>query len=125
VAKRKKPIDDSQAPSFEEALAELEEVVADLEGGELPLAEALERYETGVRRLKQCHQQLAQAERKIELLSGVDAQGNPITKPFDAQSTLEAAEGGDSAASRARRRSTGGSSTRSSGNEVDGGSRLF
>lgn len=118
MAKKKKPIVDSEAPSFEEALTELEEVVADLEGGELPLAEALERYETGVRRLKQCHQQLAQAERKIELLSGVDAQGNPTTKPFDAQSTLEAAEGGDSAASRARRRSAGG-------NEVDDGSRLF
>ncbi|MEN0110739.1 MAG: exodeoxyribonuclease VII small subunit [Planctomycetota bacterium] len=70
-------------PAFEESLAELESVVEDLEGGELPLADALARYEEGVARLKACHAQLEAAERRIELLSGVDAEGNPVVAPFD------------------------------------------
>lgn len=72
--------------SFEEALAELEVIVADLEGGELGLGDALQRYESGIAHLKQCHTQLDQAARKIELLSGVDAAGNPIVDPFEDES---------------------------------------
>lgn len=69
--------------SFEDALAGLEGVVADLEGGELPLEESLERYEQGVARLKHCHALLKEAQQRVELLSGVDAEGNPIASPFD------------------------------------------
>ena len=47
------------------------------------LSDALARYEEGVKHLKGCQQLLETAERKIELLSGVDAEGNPITKPFE------------------------------------------
>lgn len=68
---------------FEASLAELETIVAELESGELGLEAALERYEQGIAYLKQCHGQLERATRKIELLSGVDAAGNPITEPFD------------------------------------------
>ena len=83
------------------ALAELEKIVVELESGKLGLSDALGRYEEGVKHLKSCQQLLEQAERKIELLSGVDADGNPITQPFhegDAES-LEA-----KAASRGQRR---------------------
>ena len=78
--------------SFEDSLSELEMIVADLEGGELGLGDALARYEQGIAHLKQCHAQLQQATRRIELLSGVDAAGNPITEPFDDEQheTLEA-----------------------------------
>lgn len=75
--------------SFEEALAELDAIVADLEGGELGLDESLARYEQGVARLRRCHAELDNAERKIELLSGVDADGNPVTRPFDDEATTE------------------------------------
>jgi exodeoxyribonuclease VII small subunit len=68
---------------FEESLAELETIVGELESGELGLEQALARYEQGIAHLKQCHGQLQRATRKIELLSGLDAAGNPVTRPFD------------------------------------------
>jgi exodeoxyribonuclease VII small subunit len=76
------------APSFEQALASLEEIVLDLEAGRLGLADSLARYEEAVKLLKQCYMQLEQAERRVELLTGLDAAGNPITTPFDDSATL-------------------------------------
>jgi exodeoxyribonuclease VII small subunit len=72
--------------SFEQSLAELESVVHDLEDGQLGLSEALSRYEQGVKHLKHCYQLLEQAERKIELLTGVTEDGTPCTEPFDESS---------------------------------------
>ncbi|HWB10320.1 MAG TPA: exodeoxyribonuclease VII small subunit [Pirellulales bacterium] len=69
-------------PTFEQALEQLEHIVHQLEEGEIGLAEALDHYETGIGLLKQCYGLLQRAERRIELLSGVDAAGNPITEPF-------------------------------------------
>ncbi|MEO8498847.1 MAG: exodeoxyribonuclease VII small subunit [Planctomycetota bacterium] len=77
----KKTIDDSI--SFEEALEKLEQVVRQLEDGQLGLSESLARYEEGVRHLKHCHQTLASAEQKIELLTSVDESGKAQTQPFD------------------------------------------
>ena len=70
-------------PTFEEALKRLEEIVHLLEEGEIGLSEALARYEEGVKLLRQSYDLLERAERRIELLSGVDAEGNPNTQPFD------------------------------------------
>ncbi len=70
-------------PGFEESLAQLEGVVRELEEGEIGLNAALERYEKGVTLLRHCHKLLGQAERKIEMLSGVDAEGNPVARPFE------------------------------------------
>ncbi len=78
----------SETPSFEQALTSLEQIVRDLEEGRLGLAESLARYEEGVKLLKQCHGMLERAERKIELLTGIDAAGNPVTEPFDDHATL-------------------------------------
>ncbi|WP_425397598.1 exodeoxyribonuclease VII small subunit [Aeoliella sp.] len=107
--KRKQAAKDQ--PSFEQALAELETIVGDLESGELGLSEALERYESGIAHLKQCHAQLQQATRKIELLSGFDAAGNPVVRPLDdeADESLETKK-----SARSRRRS-----------DVDDGATLF
>lgn len=89
-------------PRFEDALGRLEEIVHALEEGEVGLAESLAHYEEGVKLLRQCHTLLEGAERKIMLLSGLDAEGNPVVVPFDEEeaATLEA-----KAASRGRRRS--------------------
>ena len=82
---------DTVAECFEESLAALEAIVGDLEDGSLSLADALARYEQAVKHLATCQKLLERAERKIELLSGVDANGNPITRPFDeaASETLQ------------------------------------
>jgi exodeoxyribonuclease VII small subunit len=72
----------SDPPSFEAALASLEAIVHDLEDGDLGLAEALARYEQGIKHLRHCYDLLEQAERKIELLTGIDAEGRAKTAPF-------------------------------------------
>jgi exodeoxyribonuclease VII small subunit len=91
-----------QSPTFEQSLMRLEEIVHALEEGELGLNEALERYEEGVKLLRQSYELLQRAERRIEILSGVDAEGNPITQPFDDTATIDQETSGKR---RSRRRS--------------------
>ena len=103
MAKIKKPKEreTGEQLTFEAALEKLENIVNELEEGRLGLSQSLQKYEEGIKHLQQCHQALQAAERKIELLSGVDAEGNPIVEPFDEQSmSLE-----DKARARSRRRS--------------------
>ncbi len=88
MAKKKPKQEPSERPSFEDALKRLEEIVHLLEDGEIGLDESLQRYEEGVELLRQAYDLLGRAERRIELLSGVDAEGNPITQPFDDRATL-------------------------------------
>jgi exodeoxyribonuclease VII small subunit len=79
-----------ELPTFEQALAELERIVRDLEDGRTDLEAALRRYEQGVGLLKRCHGQLRQAEQRINELIATDAAGNPVTRPFEHTATVEA-----------------------------------
>lgn len=81
--------------------------------------------------LRQCHQLLEKAERRIEVLAGVDSAGRPVTEPFDDESTLSLEE---KAQTRSKRRSTKKSAAepategpdgREPGNPVDGPATLF
>ena len=63
-------------------MAELESIVQALEEGQIGLAEALARYEQGAKILKQCYKMLADAERRIALVSGLDADGNAVLEDF-------------------------------------------
>lgn len=53
---------------YEAALAELEQIVHNMEGGQLPLEESIAAYRRGSDLLKHCQQQLSDAERKIQVL---------------------------------------------------------
>ena len=86
--------------SFEAALAQLEAIAAELDDGQLGLAEALARYEQGVKLLRACHGQLEQAERRIVLVTGVSAEGELSSQPFVEPTEDLAAK----SASRSRRR---------------------
>jgi exodeoxyribonuclease VII small subunit len=55
-------------PSFEAALAELEAIVATMEGGELPLKESLAAYKRGAALLQYCQATLKDAEQQVEVL---------------------------------------------------------
>ena len=79
---------DETKPNFEDALARIEKIVADLERGEPALSVALAKYESGVKLLRECYHLLDEAEHSVALLTGSDEQGNPITTPFDATATL-------------------------------------
>ncbi|GDY08352.1 MAG: exodeoxyribonuclease VII small subunit [Planctomycetota bacterium] len=81
---------DTEQPTFESALAELQRIVADLENGSVGLEESLARFERGVTLLKTCYATLEQAEQRIELLVGTRSDGTPVTQPFDATATADA-----------------------------------
>lgn len=87
-------------PSFEQSLTELQEIVRVLEEGTLGLEDSMRRFETGVTLLRNCYRILEEAERKIEILTGIDARGNPVLAPFDASATFE--QTGQSAGRRRR-----------------------
>jgi len=57
------------AATFEESLTELEERVRTLEGGEIPLDQALKLFEEGVALARTCHEQLQAAEERVAALS--------------------------------------------------------
>lgn len=78
-----------ECPSFEEALEELQQIVGDLEDGTLGLEESMRRFEKGIGLLRSCYQTLEQAEQRIQILTGMDSAGNPVTAPFDATATIE------------------------------------
>ena len=67
-----------EAPRFEAALKQLEEIVQRLEKGELPLEDSLKLYEDGIRLSRLCHGKLEEAEGRIEVLLK-DARGEPVT----------------------------------------------
>lgn len=54
--------------SFESAIKRLEEIVAKMEGGELPLDESLALFEEGVKLSRVLGKRLEEAERKVEML---------------------------------------------------------
>jgi exodeoxyribonuclease VII small subunit len=55
--------------SFEQALADLEQRVARLEKGELPLEDALRIFEEGVALVRECHETLDAADARIAVLT--------------------------------------------------------
>ena len=58
--------DDIAALSFEQALAELERIVAELESGQAPLEQSIERYERGARLKAHCEGKLEAARLRVE-----------------------------------------------------------
>ena len=80
--------------SFESSLESLEEIVQQLEGGDLPLEKSLELFEQGIKLSRQCQERLSQAERRIEVLLR-DNQGRPVVSAFE-DSKVNSATGNSS-----------------------------
>ena len=68
-------------PSFEQALAELEGVVAALEQGDLTLEDSLAAFERGIGLTRICQQTLETAEQRVRILT--DARPDAEPEPFD------------------------------------------
>jgi len=60
--------DEVKPASFEAGLLELEQIVKEMESGELPLERALALFEKGMTLSDNCRKQLEEAETRIELL---------------------------------------------------------
>jgi len=68
---------DISALSFEQALAELESIVAQLESGQAPLEQSIELYERGARLKAHCEKRLDDAKLRVEKIV-VGPQGQPL-----------------------------------------------
>lgn len=79
VAERKKP-------TFEAAMARLEEIVTSMERGEAPLEESLALFEEGTKLLKQCGSMLDKAEQQVTKLTRA-ADGSPREVPMEEPDT--------------------------------------
>ena len=71
-----------ETPQFEQAVAELEQIVRRLEQGGSSLEDDLGDYGRAIKLIRQCHSRLTEAERTVQILSGVDADGNPILEDY-------------------------------------------
>ncbi len=78
-----KPAAGTSAPTFEESIRRLSEIVQTLERGDLPLEESLRLFEEGVKLSRASQTRLDSAQKRVEELLGVDDQGRPKTAPFD------------------------------------------
>ena len=57
-----------QAIDLEKALSDLEELVEELESGDLPLEKAMKKFEDGIKLTRSCQTALKEAEQKVEIL---------------------------------------------------------
>ena len=72
----------AEKTTFEKALKNLEEAVARLEKGQMPLDEALDSFEAGVQSANLCRKKLQAVETRIEtLMKKVD--GSLVVEPFN------------------------------------------
>jgi exodeoxyribonuclease VII small subunit len=58
-----------QRPKFEDAMARLEQIVAQIEKGDVPLEESIEKYAEGIAMIETCRAILDSAEKRIQLLA--------------------------------------------------------
>ena len=70
-----------QTQNFETALRRLEEIVKQLENGNLPLDAALKLFEEGIELSVRCQKQLEEAESRVEILLK-KAEGKIVAEPF-------------------------------------------
>lgn len=73
---------DAQRMSFEQALAELERIVQDLERGQLDLEAAIQAYERGTALKEHCQRKLQEAQLRVEKIT-LGADGSARTEPMD------------------------------------------
>jgi exodeoxyribonuclease VII small subunit len=83
--------------NFEDALAELEQILAEIEGGALGLEESLVKYERGNFLIHHCRGVLNTAEKQIELLSK-SADGGLVAATLPGQVAAQPGAGQESAA---------------------------
>lgn len=73
--------DKKQHLDFENQLAQLEQIVADMEKGDMTLEASLKAYEKGIKLTRECQLALDSAQQRIDIL--VEKNGLTVEKPFD------------------------------------------
>ena len=67
--------------TFEKAMKKLEQIVQEMESGNLPLEKSIKKFEEGVQLSKFCSAKLDETEKKVTILMQ-DSEGNLSEKPF-------------------------------------------
>lgn len=67
---------------FEKKITRLEEIVSQMETGDLDLETSLKAFEEGVKLSRACHKDLEAAEQKVQVLMGQDDNGQAVTEDF-------------------------------------------
>jgi len=67
---------------FEDSMKRLENIVEDLEGGELPLEDSLKAFEEGMKLLTFCSDKLDEVEKRVSVLVK-ESDGRYTKRPFD------------------------------------------
>jgi len=81
--------------NFEMAMKQLEQIVQDLETGDMPLEKAIKKFEEGIQISKYCSEKLDASEKKITLLMR-DSDGKKISEtPFENENLGSEENGGD------------------------------
>lgn len=75
-------------PTFEKAMKQLEEIVQELETGDLPLERAIKKFEEGIKLSKFCSEALDETEKRIQILLQ-DQKGKITEKPFTTENESE------------------------------------
>jgi exodeoxyribonuclease VII small subunit len=71
-------------PTLETAMQRVSEIVASMEGGDLPLEKLIESYEEGTALVKMCQEKLDAAEKRIQIIAR-NARGEVSLEEFDAE----------------------------------------
>lgn len=74
--------------TFEKAMQKLEQIVQELESGDLHLEKAITKFEEGVKLSKFCSNKLDETEKKVTILMQ-DTAGNVLEKPFMSENNKE------------------------------------
>jgi exodeoxyribonuclease VII small subunit len=70
--------------TFEQSMKQLERIVQELEGGDLPLETAIKKFEEGMKLTKFCSEKLDDTEKKVSILLK-NAEGRIAEKPFSSE----------------------------------------
>jgi exodeoxyribonuclease VII small subunit len=73
-------VTNNQQHSFEDAIEELEGIVDQLEAGEVPLEEAIQLFQKGMKLSKVCHDKLQRVEKQVQIL--MEEEGEFVKKDF-------------------------------------------
>jgi len=69
--------------NLEKSLADLEDLVEELESGDLPLEKAMKKFEEGIKLTRSCQKALKDAEQKVEIL--LKSAGGETLEDFDVE----------------------------------------
>ena len=79
--------------TFEQAMKLLEQIVQDLESGDMPLEKAIKKFEEGIQLSKYCTEKLDESEKRITLLMQ-DSSGKKVSEiPFATENEISEKNG--------------------------------